>query len=415
MTTPTGMQNSLSIAERRRLRQQEQEAARAKQAAAEQGITGPPDAARMDLSKIIRNPENPRDDLSEVEELAASIREVGVTQAITLIPASTFVAAYPEHAETVNGFPYVVVNGNRRHRASELAEETDIPFTVNTRATTRVDIATVALVENVHRVDLTPMEEARTVAELKEVYGRAALVAKRLSKSEGWVSQRLKLMNLTDEFQSEVESGKLLVEDARVLGRAKPEDQPVVREELRAKRAAKKAAAPRKAKAEAEAKPVPQPVVPSQPQPADGGMATAADTGDSGLQQNSEETSARRAACQLVVSAGDEGDDTTAVLVAAMLRPVPAAEAQALAREWLSEEDDSTNGPDFAIVLSGSDYTPGRRTAALALALAHCELHTASQAQDESVRAYLQWLAKYAGYSPTASERDFLNAAAATA
>lgn len=144
-------------------------------------------------------------------------------------------------------------------------------------------------------------------------------------------------------------------------------------------------------------------------------MATAADTGDSGPQQNSEETSARRAACQLVVSAGDEGDDTTAVLVAAMLRPVPAAEAQALAREWLSEEDDSTNGPDFAIVLSGSDYTPGRRTAALALALAHCELHTASQAQDESVRAYLQWLAKYAGYSPTASERDFLNAAAATA
>lgn len=232
MTTPTGMQNSLSIAERRRLRQQEQEAARAKQAAAEQGITGPPDAARMDLSKIIRNPENPRDDLSEVEELAASIREVGVTQAITLIPASTFVAAYPEHAETVNGFPYVVVNGNRRHRASELAEETDIPFTVNTRATTRVDIATVALVENVHRVDLTPMEEARTVAELKEVYGRAALVAKRLSKSEGWVSQRLKLMNLTDEFQSEVESGKLLVEDARVLGRAKPEDQPVVREDF---------------------------------------------------------------------------------------------------------------------------------------------------------------------------------------
>ncbi|MFD4933424.1 ParB/RepB/Spo0J family partition protein [Streptomyces virginiae] len=427
MTTPTGMQNTLSIAERRALRAQEQEAKLAKEAAdrkrAEleaQGISGGYESPRMILSKIIRNPENPRDELTEVEDLAASIREVGVTTAITLIASETFAAAYPEHASLVAGTPYVAVNGNRRHRASELAGEEDIPFTVNTRATTREDIATIALVENIQRVDLTPMEEARTVADLLAVYKRNVRVAERLGKSEGWVSQRLKLVNLTPEFQAEVEAGKLLVEDARVLGRKPKEEQPEARERLRVERqqkAAQKATrTPRKKTTQADSEQKQQaPAIPvqtptTQPLP----TPPAENKSDQGSLESAA-SAGRQAACRLAVGAGDEGDDVTPVLLAAMLNPAASEQARVLAQSWLDGQEGSPTATDFAIVLSGSDYTPRRTTAALALALAHCEIHAMSQARDESVRAYVRWLAKHAGYSPAAHERDLLAATAATA
>ncbi|QVJ03451.1 ParB/RepB/Spo0J family partition protein (plasmid) [Nocardiopsis eucommiae] len=126
----------------------------------------------------------------------------------------------------------MVINGNRRLAAARLAE---LPtLAVHLTGLTGSDLASVraaVLVENIHRKDLEPLEEARAVAELVELHGTQAVAAEQVGKSQGWVSQRLSLLSLEPELRDDLASGALRVREARSLARLSAREQLQARED----------------------------------------------------------------------------------------------------------------------------------------------------------------------------------------
>ncbi|MFF2630888.1 ParB/RepB/Spo0J family partition protein [Kitasatospora griseola] len=370
------MQNNLSLAERRALRQQQQHQQ-------QQGVTGPKVTAQ--LSELAGNPANPRVSLPKVTELADSIQESGIGQALTIVPVATFQAAFPEHRDAVAKAAFVVINGNRRLAAAQELKLEEVPVLVNTTATTRTEILVLSLAENIQREDLAPLEELETIEQLSELLGTFAAVAKALGKSEGWVSQRRRLRNLTPEATEALRAGEITIEQARELGKTKDVDK---------QQASLSSIRESKAKKAEEKKPKARrrtPVVPRQAEAHDGGADAA---------------EARRAACQGALT-GDSADDTAVILAALQADAEPAA-ARTLAEEWLTLVNGTTEGGAFA---AASAAMP--RQAALALALARCEL--AHQAGGQGAAGYVGWLVAHAAYEPTESERNTLTAQAFTA
>ncbi|MFF7459136.1 ParB/RepB/Spo0J family partition protein [Kitasatospora sp. NPDC008115] len=369
-TTP-GLQNNLSLAERRRLRQQQQQA---------QPGAGPKVTAL--LSELAPNPANPRGTLPRLEELADSIRRGGIAQSLTIIPSSVYAAAYPEHVDRVAAVPFVVINGNRRLAAAEMASLPEVPVLINTTATTRTEILVLALTENIQREDLSALEELETIEELKELLGTYAAVAAALGKSEGWVSQRRRLANLAPDVLDAFKAGGMTIEQARDLGKIK--DHAAQREawtrsqekgvdkptEKAAPRKASKARLPR----QAAAKPDSDPAV-----------------------------GARRAACQAALT-GTPADDTAVVLSALRSPASDDGTAEWLAGQWLAAVNgDAEPGSSFA-----STATANPRQAVLAIALAQCELRiTGTPARVD--RPYIGWLVEHAAYEATAAELRLLD------
>ena len=121
---------------------------------------------------------------------------------------------------------YVVIDGNRRLKAAAVAGLAELRIDVNDDlAATAADLLESALIANVHRVDVPPLDQAKAVQQLVGVHGSQGKVAKRLGKTPAWVSQRLALLELTPDLQSAVETGELKVEPARRIGRLPKEQQ----------------------------------------------------------------------------------------------------------------------------------------------------------------------------------------------
>ncbi|MDR2145327.1 MAG: ParB/RepB/Spo0J family partition protein [Tannerella sp.] len=154
--------------------------AKGKAAAAAKGIIA------VALSKIAVNGFNPRRnaDGDSLEELAKSIGQVGVLQPILVRP---------------RGKRYEIVCGERRFRASAMAGRKTVPVTV--RRLSDNEAFLLAVTENLHRKDVTPMEEAYAYKRLTDT-GRydAASLAARFGKSEKYIRSRLKLNSLMDEI-----------------------------------------------------------------------------------------------------------------------------------------------------------------------------------------------------------------------
>ncbi|UBU19183.1 ParB/RepB/Spo0J family partition protein [Nonomuraea gerenzanensis] len=192
-----------------------------------------PDKVR--LSDMADNPDNPpaRLDPEKLEELASSIRESGLLQRIVLVPRDVWLKARPEHDKPVGeggigDKPFVIGMGHRRRHACELAGLDEAPVDVRESADkARRD----ALIENIQRLNLSPMQEARQIEKLKSEEELSQNgVAKALGKTPAWVSQRLSLLDLIPEYQQAVDAGGLKVEDARRLSRLIPELQIAVHE-----------------------------------------------------------------------------------------------------------------------------------------------------------------------------------------
>ncbi|MGD9932718.1 MAG: ParB/RepB/Spo0J family partition protein [Dehalococcoidia bacterium] len=132
-------------------------------------------------------------DRRQIAELAASIRQHGLAQPITVRPVG-------EHFE--------IVAGERRFRAHlHLGRET-VPAII--REMSDREAADIMLVENIQRVDLNPMDEARAYRKRREQFGSSvAEIAQIASVSEGRVRSRLRLCQLIDEAQHLLESGNL--------------------------------------------------------------------------------------------------------------------------------------------------------------------------------------------------------------
>ncbi|GGT72288.1 plasmid partitioning protein [Streptomyces atratus] len=196
---------------------------------------------RLPVKLISPNPENPRTALGDLTELAGSLKEHGQKQAVTVMNRDAYIKANPARAsDLAPDTTHVVVDGSSRLAAAREAGLTHLNVMVDDEQGSDGDaILESALVANIHRHDLDPLDEARALQRLLAIHGSQVKLAKRLRKSQGWVSQRLALLNLTPELQAAV--GEEPVELLRSVAKEPQDRQEAVLQELKAERASKEA------------------------------------------------------------------------------------------------------------------------------------------------------------------------------
>jgi len=157
----------------------------------------------IEIKLIDNNPNQPRKnfDPTALNELAQSIKSYGIIQPILL---------------TKRNDRYMIVAGERRFRASKIAEKKTIPAIV--KDFTDAEVKEVALLENIQRQDLNPIETARAIKELQESYGwTQEALADKLGKSRPAIANSLRLLSLCPEVIELIEQGKLSAGHARSL------------------------------------------------------------------------------------------------------------------------------------------------------------------------------------------------------
>lgn len=163
-----------------------------------------PEAAKeitIKLSKIEPNREQPRKDFNEeqLNELADSIRRYGVLQPLLVQKKDDY---------------YEIVAGERRWRAAKLAGLKEVPVVI--REYNEQQAVEIALIENVQREDLNPIEEAMAYQRLmQEFHLKQEEIAERVSKNRSTITNSIRLLNLAPEVQ------KMLIENAITSGHAR--------------------------------------------------------------------------------------------------------------------------------------------------------------------------------------------------
>lgn len=155
------------------------------------------------LDKIRVNPYQPRRvfDKDKLEELAQSIREVGLIQPITV--------------RKLGGF-YEIVAGERRYRAARLAGLEEVPAIV--KQFTDQEMARTAIIENVQREDLNPLEEARAYDQLLTEFNLTQEeLARQVGKSQSTIANKRRLLKLPEEVQQMLLENVLTERHARAL------------------------------------------------------------------------------------------------------------------------------------------------------------------------------------------------------
>lgn len=170
----------------------------------QQESVSPGAPAVLPVTKVEPRPDQPRKEFDEeaLEELAESIRAHGLIQPVVVRP--------------LPGDYYQIIAGERRWRAARLAGLTEIPVRV-IEADDRVAME-LALVENLQREDLNPIEEARGYCVLMEEYGLTQeQVSEAVGRSRSAVANALRLLSLASAVQELVAEGKLSAGHARAL------------------------------------------------------------------------------------------------------------------------------------------------------------------------------------------------------
>ncbi len=171
----------------------------------------------ISISNIIADPNQPRRffDESELSHLAESIKQYGVTSPILVRPIE-------------GGTKYMIVFGERRYRARQLAGLEKIPCMV--RELNDDDAFELQITENLQRHDPHPMEEAAAFLKMKSRYSFAEMV-ERIGRSKQYVAKRLLLNDLLPDFQEMFFKGILDMKEALCLAKVSKESQEVILEE----------------------------------------------------------------------------------------------------------------------------------------------------------------------------------------
>ena len=157
----------------------------------------------LDITLLQPNPFQPRNKIkpADIEELSASIKEHGILEPLVI-------------AETPAG--YQIIAGERRWRAAQLAGLTKVPVVI--KKVTPRQMLEMALIENVQRSDLNPLERAQAFQQLlREFNLTVGDVATRISKSGSYVSNSLKLLQLPDAIKDGISGGLITEGHARAL------------------------------------------------------------------------------------------------------------------------------------------------------------------------------------------------------
>jgi ParB family chromosome partitioning protein len=155
------------------------------------------------IESVRPNPNQPRRhfDPEALEELASSIRELGIIQPLVVRPV---------------GDGYEIVAGERRWRAAQMAQKHSVPVVI--RDYVDREVLQIAIVENVQRADLNPMDEATGYATLIEQYGHSQeQVAEAVGKSRSHIANLVRLLQLPESVQSMLIDGRLTSGHARAL------------------------------------------------------------------------------------------------------------------------------------------------------------------------------------------------------
>ncbi|KIC49794.1 ParB/RepB/Spo0J family partition protein [Tateyamaria sp. ANG-S1] len=158
---------------------------------------------QIPIEKIKPNPNQPRRqfEAAPLEDLVASIKEKGVLQPLIVRPL---------------GEGFEIVAGERRWRAAQQAQLHELPVLV--RDFTDTEVLEVAIIENIQRADLNPMEEAAGYRQLMDRFGHTQeKMAEALGKSRSHIANLLRLLQLPDSIQSFVMDGALSAGHARAL------------------------------------------------------------------------------------------------------------------------------------------------------------------------------------------------------
>ncbi len=179
--------------------------------AGSQDLVAVPGAHLANLSPedIVPNPVNPRKafDDAALDELVTSVREFGVLQPVVVRPRPGALPGQPQ---------YELIMGERRLRASKVAGLESIPAIV--RETADEDMLRDALLENLHRADLNPIEEAAAYQQLLEDFGvTQEQLATRIGRSRPQIANTIRLLRLPERVRQQVAAGVLSQGHARAI------------------------------------------------------------------------------------------------------------------------------------------------------------------------------------------------------
>jgi ParB family chromosome partitioning protein len=167
-------------------------------------VTGEGGVTQISINAIARNPRQPRQTFNEteLEELAASIREYGVIQPLIVAPASAGI--------------HTLIAGERRWQAARLAGLQTVPVVI--RHANDQQLLELALIENVQRADLNPIEEAEAFKHLAKEFGLShEAIADRVGKSRVAVTNTIRLLDAVAAVKQALVDGKITEGHARAL------------------------------------------------------------------------------------------------------------------------------------------------------------------------------------------------------
>ena len=182
----------------------------APKAAADRGIL------MVAMDQLCRNPDQPRRhfDKAQLEELTASIKDKGVLQPVLVrpLPKGLKVPEQKLHNKPI----YQIIAGERRWQAALKAGLDTLPVFI--RQITDQEALEIGIVENVHRADLNPMEEALAYKSLLTQFKRTQEdVAQAVGKSRSYITNMLRLLNLPEQVQDYLATGKITTGHARAI------------------------------------------------------------------------------------------------------------------------------------------------------------------------------------------------------
>ena len=158
---------------------------------------------KLSIGDIVPNPNQPRTHFNETElnELSESIREHGVLQPLLV---------------RKKGSKYEIIAGERRYQASKLADLTEVPVII--KDVDDQQMMALALIENLQRSDLNPLEEAKGYRQLIDASGMTQdALSKAVSKSRSAITNSLRLLDLPEQVQQLIFDGELTAGHARAI------------------------------------------------------------------------------------------------------------------------------------------------------------------------------------------------------
>lgn len=181
--------------------------------------TAQPGLRRVSTDAIVPNPRQPRSvfDPVALQELADSIREMGLIQPL-------IVQQVPGSQDAPGGPRYQLITGERRWRASRLAGLRHVDVIV--KEATPQEMLELALVENIQRADLNPLEEAGAYQQLSDDFGLTQeRIAERVGRSRASVANAMRLLRLPEEIKDALVTGRVTEGHARALLMLSDEDE----------------------------------------------------------------------------------------------------------------------------------------------------------------------------------------------